>query len=997
MTSPATICSKPPAVKPSTHSRWPRWLGSLIACATPALTTSAATTQIGDRTFTFPDGLELSQVANQSLALRPVSGSFDDQGNLYITDSSGSNLPPAEQLKNPTHSIRRLRDTDADGVFDHSEIFADKVMFPQGCLWHGGSIFVAAPPSIWKFTDTNGDGVADKREEWFKGGTLTGCANDIHGPHLGPDGFIYWTKGAFAEQRHERPGKPTIHDAAAHIFRARPDGSGLETVMSGGMDNPVEVAFTAEGEPVFTSTFIDFSQPGWRDGVAHAVYGGVYGKHNSVIEDGRVIRTTPDLLHPFVQLGAGAPSGLCRTVTDGLGSTYQDNLFSTAFNLHKVIRHKLSIQGASYSSINSDLLACDSIDFHPTDVLEDADGSLVIIDTGGWYKLCCPTSQLAKPDVLGAIYRLKNKTGVKLSTEQRSAAYRKLASPPPLTGSRRLAELKRIAWEANPNNASKVESALHEAISSPEAPESAFVARLAAEALGRMQHKPAVPVLLRATAAAFPSDPFLSHALTFALIEIGDASAVREALASGDPRTQRSALMVLDQLKAPELGASDVIKLLEHPDEKLRNTAAWICERRPQWADSLAGYFETRLRATGDTPGLVDQVARFAKSSTVSQLVGRIAGSESASKESRRLALKVMARAGVKEGPDPWRQSVAIALADADTKLVGDGLKAAREIGPSKKEGDPIPQGLLKAGLNASLRPGDRLLALSLFPPGKLDMSSDLFNFVLSHLSEAQPVDVRGNAASVLATAKLSESQLLSLMEPLRQMGPLEIPRVLAAFEQTDNERVGISLIDALSKARSARSLRADVLRPRLKKYPISVQKRLEDFLTQQQQSRAGEVARLESMLAEVQGKGDIRRGQAIFNSAKAACNACHSMGYAGGNLGPDLTRIGEVRSERDLLEAILYPSASFVRSYEPMHLTTKNGDTHSGVIRKDSPEEVVLGTGPNLEVRLAKAEIAEMRPSEVSVMPQGLEEQISRQDLADLVAFLKNTRWGAR
>src|SRR3546814_9217684 len=54
---------------------------------------------------------------------------------------------------------------------------------------------------------------------------------------------------------------------------------------------------------------------------------------------------------------------------------------------------------------DSDFLVSDNTDFHPTDVIEDADGSLLVIDTGGWYKLCCPTSQLWKPDVLGAIYR----------------------------------------------------------------------------------------------------------------------------------------------------------------------------------------------------------------------------------------------------------------------------------------------------------------------------------------------------------------------------------------------------------------------------------------------------------------------------------------------------------------------------------------------------------------------------------------------------------------
>ena len=168
-----------------------------------------------------------------------------------MTDSSGSNDKPSDQLKNPTARILRLEDTDGDGRFDKSVVFAQQVMFPQGCLWHDGWVYVAAPPSIWRFRDTNDDGVSDQREEWWKGDTLTGCANDVHGPHLGPDGYLYWTKGAFAEQTHKLGNGRTLNDKAAHIYRARPDGSDLDVIMSGGMDNPVEVAFTAEGETVF--------------------------------------------------------------------------------------------------------------------------------------------------------------------------------------------------------------------------------------------------------------------------------------------------------------------------------------------------------------------------------------------------------------------------------------------------------------------------------------------------------------------------------------------------------------------------------------------------------------------------------------------------------------------------------------------------------------------------------------------------------------------------
>src|SRR5207248_3433798 len=74
-----------------------------------------------------------------------------------------------------------------------------------------------------------------------------------------------------------------------------------------------------------------------------------------------------------------------------------------------VTRHVLVPRGATFETRDEDFLVSNNRDFHPTDILEDADGSLLVVDTGGWYKLCCPTSQLHKPDVLGAIYRIRRK------------------------------------------------------------------------------------------------------------------------------------------------------------------------------------------------------------------------------------------------------------------------------------------------------------------------------------------------------------------------------------------------------------------------------------------------------------------------------------------------------------------------------------------------------------------------------------------------------------
>src|SRR5262249_3781310 len=106
-----------------------------------------------------------------------------------------------------------------------------------------------------------------------------------------------------------------------------------------------------------------------------------------------------------------------------------NNLFACLFNMHKVTRHVLIPDGASFTTRDEDFLVSSNLDFHPTDVLEDADGSLLVIDTGGWYKLCCPTSQLHKPDILGGIYRIKRKGAPRLDDPRgRKRAWTKMSA-----------------------------------------------------------------------------------------------------------------------------------------------------------------------------------------------------------------------------------------------------------------------------------------------------------------------------------------------------------------------------------------------------------------------------------------------------------------------------------------------------------------------------------------------------------------------------------------
>ncbi|HEX6962393.1 MAG TPA: PVC-type heme-binding CxxCH protein, partial [Lacipirellula sp.] len=375
-------------------------IGALI-CSFNASRVPGADTGAQQPKLRVPDGFTIELVAGPPLVSRPIVAALDHDGRLYVAESSGSNDPVEQQLAERPHRIVRLEDVDGDGTFDKRTVFADRMMFPEGAMWMDGSLYVAAPPSIWKLTDRDGDGVAEERVEWFQGGTLTHCANDLHGPYAGPDGWIYWCKGAFAEQTHEVNGRPWT-SRASHIFRCRPDGSGLEPVMTGGMDNPVDVVFTPAGERLLSATLIQ--KNGRRDGLLHAIYGGVYGKQHGVL-DGHP--RTGELMPAMVVLSPTSPCGFERYESDVFGAEYRNNYFACHFNTRSVSRHILQPAGSTFASANSDFVTSDNVDFHPTDVLMDADGSLLVIDTGGWYKLCCPTSQLWKPDVLGGIYRVR--------------------------------------------------------------------------------------------------------------------------------------------------------------------------------------------------------------------------------------------------------------------------------------------------------------------------------------------------------------------------------------------------------------------------------------------------------------------------------------------------------------------------------------------------------------------------------------------------------------
>jgi putative membrane-bound dehydrogenase-like protein len=1076
--------------------------------------------QLNGHTFTLPDGFAIELAAKAPLVDRPITAAFDEQGRLYVTDSSGSNDKVDKQLAETPHRVMRLEDIDGDGVFDRSVVFADKLMFPEGSLWFDGSLYVSAPPSIWKLTDSDGDGFADRREEWFAGKTLTGCANDLHGPYLGPDGWIYWCKGAFARQTYERdakslrvipdlplnivgkelPAGPSNQGArgksepaerrntwstrASHIFRCRPDGSGLEIVMTGGMDNPVDVVFTPSGERIFSTTFLQHPAGGRRDGLLHAVYGGIYGKDHDPIHEPQHQWTDPLLMPVLSHLGAAAPCGLTSFESNSFGTEYRNNLFACLFNMHKITRHALTPDGATFKSQDSDFLTSSNLDFHPTDILEDADGSLVIVDTGGWYKLCCPTSQLHKPDVLGAIYRVRRKDAARVHDPRGielpwlrmppTELVRLLDDPRPAVRERAIQRLAQCGagsidhlaamaarhtverseqthrkgnhvsdqaalsavWALTRIEHSAARKAVRSAVrDADEVVRHAAIqsislwrdaeaksdllhvlqsgtpqdCRIAAEALGRIGDPSVVAALLARVAIGRGSasggrepiirDRFLDHSITYALIEIGDPFATAAGLAHSDPHVRRIALIALDQMKAGVLSPGQVAELLDSPDAVVRETATWIVSMHAEWGDALSNYLRRRLAAVGETEDreLARQLARFARSSQVQDFLAAAiqSSADSTSRQrssagARRTALAAMRDSGLKELPKGWITALVGILCSTEQEMIDRAVWVTRSIPQPKDIVAEMTVALVGVAKQNRFDAATRLNALAAVPGGLAGVDADVFHLLREHVDSDRPVRLRSVAVEVLAKAKLTGAQLESLVDTLGTAGPLETDRLLAAFEGSSDPSIGLKLVDALSRSPVRTALRADSIQRSVAKCGPTVQQHAQALYASIHVDLGQQAKRLEELLQLVSKGGDVRRGQAVFMSNKAACVSCHQFGYLGGNVGPDLTRIGGIRSERDLLESIAFPSASFVRSYESIVIATRAGNVISGVLRKDGPDEVVLAVNATETVRVEREEIDEIRPGTVSVMPSGLEQQLSHDELADLIAFLR-------
>ncbi len=142
---------------------------------------------------------------------------------------------------------------------------------------------------------------------------------------------------------------------------------------------------------------------------------------------------------------------------------------------------------------------------------------------------------------------------------------------------------------------------------------------------------------------------------------------------------------------------------------------------------------------------------------------------------------------------------------------------------------------------------------------------------------------------------------------------------------------------------------------------------------------------------------GDAARGRALFeNEERLACTKCHSIDAKGGKAGPDLFSVGDQFPRRDLIEAVLQPSAVIAVGYSTTIVETKSGEEYQGVLKQSTDAWIELAGADGQRLRIAREEIERQRGSSLSLMPDGLQAGLTLPEFTDLIEYLVSLKESA-
>ncbi|MDB5389514.1 MAG: putative rane-bound dehydrogenase domain protein [Planctomycetaceae bacterium] len=955
--------------------------------------------------FELQQGFKLELVAHEPDVIDPVDACFDENGRMFVAEMRDYPFSPEPRPMCPEGRgrkeaavVRMLEDTDADGIYDRSTVFADKLEWVTSVACYKGGIFATAAPYIYYFKDTDGDGVADVREIVFSGFSRHNVQALINNLKWGLDNHLYCAGGMNGGTL-KRRGQDLFPLAGAQILRIDPVKETLEPLSGGSQfgystddwgnqfvssnsDHIQEVIFPHHY--LLRNPFLPV--PGVTRSIA--VEGGsgpVFRK--STPEPWRLVRTKrraadPELSKRLPQSEL-VPTGFFTSatgVTIYRGSAYPEEYRGNAFigdvggNL--IHRKQLTPKGAGFSARRSDLTAefLTSTDnwFRPANFVNAPDGTLYVMDVyretiehpasipddikaflhlesgndkGRIYRLVAPGMKRITPPKLGA------KSAVELVAELES----------PNSWNRETAQ--RLLWERQDQSA--VEALKKVALSS-QLPQGRLHALYTLSGLNAL-----TPDLVL-TALSDPHPGVREHAVKLSDSFVNQSEKLVEKLLSmtGDDtyRVRWQLAFTLGEIKSPA-GAEGLARLARKDIADPDMRTAWLSSIVGQ-----AGPLFVRL--------LADQ--EFRAQPAAQLLLAQIAGVAGAIKEGHH-AEQVLSGLTLS-------QNLNLTTRQALLQALGDGL--ARN---GKTIAGLVQSNEISAETKAAV--------------------TGMFESAAKTLSNKDaPLPERAAAIGLLAFAdvKLAQPVLTDLLLPqtppplqiagikaLSQLGPEGIEQLLVTPWRGYTPTVRREVVDLLLRSVPRMEfLMSSVSEGKIK--PSEVERDKKQLLLNHPNETVRNAAKKVfggdvnsnrgKVIADYQKgmmslQGDAARGKLIFQKN---CAVCHQVGDIGKAVGPNLAST-QSKTPGDLLVNILDPNREALPAFISYTVVTDQGINLTGIIASESATSITLRRADGAQDVVLRANIDEMVSSGVSLMPEGLEKEILPPQMADLIEFVRS------
>lgn len=951
----------------------------------------AVEASLASATFQVKPGFRVELAASEPNVTSPVTIAFDEFGRMFVAEM----VDYSERREETPHAgrIRRLEDTNGDGVFDRSVVFAEDLPWPTALICSQGGIYVGATPDILWLKDTNNDGRADERSVVFTGfGSGAAKLNVqalLNSFNWGLDNRIHGATGPIGAQEVRTVGDSSapVLDLRGRDFSFDPLTRQLRPESGGGQYG---LSFDSQGRK-FVCSNSDHLQLMLYD----AVYSGrnpaqsMPGARVSIAEDGpaaEVFRISPDEpwrivrtrwrisgVVPGMVEGGGRVSGYFTGATgatiyrgDAYGPEFVDNAFIGDAGGNLVHRKVLVPDDVSLvarrpaDEKNVEFLASKDTWFRPVHFQNGPDGCLYVVDMYREvieHPWSIPESikkhlDLNSGNDRGRIWRI-----VPENFQRPNRA---------LPGT--LDRAGRVAALASPNGWTRETAArlIYESQDRAAVPELIQLFRTSPAPLGRLHALYALQGL-----RALTPDPILVA-----------------ALADADERVREHAVKLSEPFLrqpggAPAL-AQAVVRLTADPSARVRYQLAFTLAYVPEPArlDALVQLARRDAGRPWPTVALLSSLKDDAGG-----LFGRLVA-DSAFRTSAN-GTQFLKQVAELIGARNARPEVAEVLTWATRPEAGASgivlgaalLEGARRGGVTLRTWEQQHSALLaplmtqarSLAVQESAPEADRLEALRLLALTGQPADEAVF-VTLAQGSQAAlrraAIQALGRSTSATATQALL---VLAKESPARRDAvealvsrPDRTMRVLAALKAGELAAADIPAATVQAWQQHKDSSVEELARSIFPPEP-SVEEMLKQY---------------EPALTQ---KGDVERGRVLYLER---CASCHRSGRDGYALGPDLVTVQSAGRER-VLRSILQPNAEVAPQYIAFQVETRGGESYSALIGPETPSQVTLRLGGGRDVTLPRSQVMGMASSGQSLMPEGLAAGLSVEAMTDLLAFI--------